>query len=143
MAASTDLTTIEPDELGSWTEGVLRATGASEPAAAATTHALLSASRRGFDSHGVEYLHFYLPKLRSGVTPGDAHPQVALDLPALAVVDGNAAMGAYVASYAMGLACEKAEEVGAGVVGVRNSSHFGAASVYSELAAERAAWASR
>ena len=137
MAEPTEPETIEPETLRAWTEGVLRATGASEPAVAATTHALLSASRRGFDSHGVEYLHFYLPKLRSGVTPGDAHPEVALDLPALAVVDGNAAMGAYVATYAMELACDKAEEAGAGVVGVRNSSHFGAASVYAELAAER------
>ena len=129
--------TIDPNDLYGWTEGVLRAAGASAPAAEATANALLSATRRGFDSHGVEYLHFYLPKLRWGVTPGDAHPKVAIELPALAIVDGEAAMGAYVATFAMELACDKAERWGAAVVGVRNSSHFGAASVYSELAADR------
>ena len=137
MAATIQDTPIDPAELRAWTEGVLLATGASAQAAVATTNALMSATGRGFDSHGVEYLHFYLPKLRSGVTPGDAHPQVVLDLPALAVVNGNAAMGAYVATYAMTLACDKAKESGAGIVSVRNSSHFGAASVYSELATEQ------
>lgn len=128
---------IAPAELRAWTERILLATGASEPAAAATADALVSASSRGFDSHGIEYLHYYLPKLRNGVTPGDAHPEVVLDLPALAVVDGHAGMGAYVARFSMELACDKAVESGAGVVGVRNSSHFGAASVYAELAVER------
>lgn len=137
MAVETDDTMIDPADLHAWTEAVLRATGASEPAAAATANALLSANRRGLDSHGVEYLYYYLPKLRSGVTPGDAQPQVALELPALAVVDGNAAMGAYAATYAMALACVKSADVGASVVAVRNSSHFGAASAYAELAAER------
>ena len=137
MSDAAEGAAIALEDLRAWTEDILRTAGASRPAASATADALLSASRRGFDSHGVEYLHFYLPKLKNAVTPGDAHPEVVLDLPALAVVDGNAAMGAYVATFSMELACDKALAGGAGVVGVRNSSHFGAASVYAELAAER------
>ncbi len=129
--------TIHPAELGTWAENVFLAAGASAAAAAATANALLSANRRGLDSHGIEYMHYYLPKLRSGVTPGDAEPEIVLELPALAVIDGNAAMGAYVATVAMELACDKAAQAGAAVVGARNSSHFGAASVYAERAAER------
>lgn len=137
MGATADPVTIDPAELEAWVDHVLRETGASEAAAAATAHALTSASRRGLDSHGVEYLHYYLPKLASGVTRGDVEPSVVVELPALAIVDGNAGMGAYVARFSMGLACDKAREVGAAIVGVRNSSHFGAASVYAEQAAAR------
>jgi LDH2 family malate/lactate/ureidoglycolate dehydrogenase len=54
-----------------------------------------------------------------------------------ALVDGHDALGPYVASFAMGLCCDKAEGSGAAVVAVRNSSHFGAASCYAELAAQR------
>jgi LDH2 family malate/lactate/ureidoglycolate dehydrogenase len=73
--------------------------------------------------------------LRAGTTRGDAHPEVIVDLPGLTVIDGHDALGPYVGTFAMRLCCTKAEEAGASVAVVRNSSHFGAASCYSEQAA--------
>jgi LDH2 family malate/lactate/ureidoglycolate dehydrogenase len=124
-------------ELEEWARQALRAAGASEPAAGATARVLVDANRRGLDSHGVVFLSFFLPRLRAGTTRGAAEPEVAADLPALALVDGNDALGPYVASFAMELCCDKAETSGAAVVAVRRSSHFGAASCYAELAARR------
>ena len=92
---------------------------------------------RGLDSHGVVFLHFYLPRLRAGTTVGDAVPEVVVDAPALAVVDGHDGLGAHVGTFAMTLCCERAAATGAAVVLVRNSSHYGAASYYAELAAAR------
>ena len=128
---------IRPEELGDWTERILRAAGASAAAAAATAHSLVDANLRGLDSHGVVFLNFYLPRLRAGTTRGDAEPELLVDLPALALVDGHDGLGGYVASFAMELCCEKALAAGAAVVAVRNSTHFGAASCYADQAAER------
>src|SRR5262249_11378 len=47
------------------------------------------------------------------------------------------ALGAYVASFAMSLCCDKAGTAGAAAVAVRNSGHFGAASYYANMAASR------
>src|SRR5581483_2956565 len=113
------------------------AAGASGEAATATAKALIDANQRGLDSHGVVFLSFYLPRLRAGTTRGDARPEIVNDLPGLSVVDGHDALGPYVASFAMQQCCAKAERAGAAVALVRNSSHFGAASCYSELAARR------
>lgn len=128
---------VSPEVLHEWTVSILCATGASHDAARATARALVHADQHGLDSHGVVLLSFYLPRLRRGTTRGDARPQVVVDLPGLALVDGCDGLGAHVASFAMGLCCDKAQRAGAAAVVVRNSSHFGAASCYSELAAGR------
>lgn len=131
------LTEVIPEHLQQWAIAILEAAGASAEAARATAQCLIDANRRGVDSHGIVFLRFYLPRLRSGAARGEAHPAIAVDLPALALVDGNGALGAYVAHFAMSLCCDKAADVGAAVVAVRNSGHFGAASHHSELAASR------
>jgi len=123
--------------LEAWARGLLRSAGASEEAATATARSLVHANRRGLDSHGVVFLSFFLPRLRAGTTKGEAHPEIVVDLPALALVDGHDALGPYVAGFAIGLCCDKAQRNGAAVVAVRNSSHFGAASCYAEAAAAR------
>jgi LDH2 family malate/lactate/ureidoglycolate dehydrogenase len=123
--------------LGEWTHAVLCAAGATPQAAAATAACLTDTNRRGLDSHGVVLLHYYLPLLRAGAISGSAVPEVVVDLPAAAVVDAHDALGHYAAALAMGICCDKAEASGCGFVAVRNSSHFGAASYYSELAARR------
>ena len=128
---------VKPEELNRWAVLILQSAGASREAAEATARCLVGANRRGVDSHGIVFLRFYLPRLRSGAARGDAHPTVAVDLPALALVDGHNALGAYVADFAMSLCCDKAKEAGAAVVAARNSGHFGAASHHSELAANR------
>lgn len=130
-------TTIDGDTLTAWTRSILEAAGASAAAATATAGALVDASLRGLDSHGVVFLAFYLPRLAKGTTRGDTHPEVVLDREAYALVDGHDALGAYVARFAMDLCCDKALRHGAAAVGVRNSTHFGAASCYAEQAAAR------
>lgn len=127
---------IRLGDLERWTVDVLAATGASADAAATTARHLVSASRRGLDSHGVVLLRLYLPRLRSGAIDGAGRPRIVLEQEAAAVVDGDRALGAFVADYSMRLCCEKALRHGTAAVVVRESSHFGAASCYAELAAE-------
>jgi LDH2 family malate/lactate/ureidoglycolate dehydrogenase len=136
-AADAGTVVLAPGALESWAVDVLRSAGAAEPAARATARALLSANLRGLDSHGIVFLAFYLPRLRAGTTDGSAEPRVAFERPGLALIDGCNALGAYVATFAMEHCCTKAKAAGAAAVAVRNSSHFGAASCYTEVAAAR------
>jgi ureidoglycolate dehydrogenase (NAD+) len=54
----------------------------------------------------------------------------------MAVLDGSRGLGHVAATKAMERAIRKAREVGTGTVAVRNSQHFGAASVYVLMAAQ-------
>jgi ureidoglycolate dehydrogenase (NAD+) len=138
LGADSDPPTLaRPEWLEAWACSILQAAGASQSAAADTAACLSDANRRGLDSHGVVMLHYYLPLLRAGAIAGHAAAEVVVDLAAAAVVDGHDGLGHHIAAFAMNLCCDKAETAGCGFVAVRNSSHFGAASYYSELAARR------
>jgi LDH2 family malate/lactate/ureidoglycolate dehydrogenase len=128
---------VGPAWLAEWTRAVLIAAGATPESADVTAACLNDANLRGLDSHGVIQLHYYLPLLRAGAISGAAVPEVVVDLPAVAVVDGHDGLGHRTAAFAMGVCCDKAETAGAAFAAVRNSSHFGAASCYTELAARR------
>jgi LDH2 family malate/lactate/ureidoglycolate dehydrogenase len=128
---------VSSARLEGWAVAVLVAAGASPQAARTTAHHLVDANRRGVDSHGVLLLRLYLPRLANGAVDGRTSPRILVDLPALAVIDGRRGLGAMTADFAMRLCCDKAEAVGAAAVLVRNSSHFGAASCFANLGAER------
>ena len=128
---------MPPSVLQRWASEVLRSAGASLPAAEATAIALIDANLRGLDTHGLVLLRLYLPRLRSGAIDGQAKPEIIKDLPGALVVDARNALGPYAATIATDLCCEKAESSGAAVTLVRQSNHFGAASVYSEQAVRR------
>jgi LDH2 family malate/lactate/ureidoglycolate dehydrogenase len=123
--------------LAEWAKALLEVAGASPEAAAATAEACVEANRKGFDSHGIVYLPLYLDRLRSGLVDGAAMPEVVAELPSLALVDGHFAPGAFVGRRAVDWCCERAETQGMAGAVTRNSSHFGPASYYSEMAAAR------
>jgi LDH2 family malate/lactate/ureidoglycolate dehydrogenase len=116
---------------------MLRSAGADEPSSEAATRALMHASRLGIDSHGVRLVAHYAKVLSGGRVNG--RPQIAEHrlAPAAAVVDGDDGLGHLAAYRAMELACALARESGVGAVGVRRSSHFGAAGAYALAAAEQ------
>jgi len=127
---------VEIGLLRGWAAGVLVNAGMSAPAAETTAAAMLHANRRGLDSHGVVLLGVYVPRLQGGHIRGDAEPEVVHVRGATALLDGHCGPGAHTARVAMDWACAAAEAHGIGAAIVRNSCHFGAASFFSELAAE-------
>jgi len=97
---------------------------------------LVAADLRGISSHGVARLRRYVKGLQDGVML--ARPEVRLvhETPATALFDGGDGLGQPVSRRAMGLAIEKAGQVGAGFVSVRNSNHYGIAGYYAMMALE-------
>ena len=124
------------EALGSFSNAVLTAAGASEASAEAATWAMLHASLHGVDSHGIRLLPWYADCLRNGIAKG--HPNVTVDHKrrAAALVDADDGLG-HIAMYrAMDEACALARDCGIGMASVINSTHFGAAGAYTLAAAD-------
>lgn len=98
---------------------------------------LVSADLRGISSHGVARLRRYVKGLQDGVMLARPETRVVHETPATALIDGGDGLGQPVSRRAMQLAIDKAGQVGAGFVSVRNSNHFGIAGYYSMMALER------
>jgi L-2-hydroxycarboxylate dehydrogenase (NAD+) len=97
---------------------------------------LVQADLWGKDSHGVMRAPQYLRRLRSGALNPTPKLAVVQGGGALQVIDGGNGLGFVAGRDAMLRAVALAETHGVGAVGVRNSSHFGAAALYARLAVD-------
>lgn len=110
--------------------------GMSAENAKITAEVLCETDLFGTNSHGTKNLYGYVKKQRAGGMDFKAEPEILKEGPAYALMDAHAGMG-MVASYkAMELAIAKAKETGVALVTVKNSTHFGAAGFYSNMAAK-------
>lgn len=96
----------------------------------------IEADLRGIQSHGSRATPRYLAAMDRGDIDPRGQTLVVTKTPAIAVLDGCRNLGHVASTKAMQMAIEMARAVGTGTVAVRNSQHFGAASVYSLMAAE-------
>ena len=124
---------VLPGILGS----VLRRRGVSEDSARHVAESLVEASVRGVDSHGINLFPYYVSALEGGRINGTPALRVVTRRPALATLDADHGFGHHAGSVAMQLATEMADETGVGVVGVRQSTHFGAAAYFAHQASRR------
>lgn len=99
---------------------------------------LLDADHKGLDTHGVNRLK---PVYYDRVLGGRQKPVTKLELiregPTTAVFDANNGMGMVAAHKSMEAAISKAKEYGMGMVVVRNSTHYGIAGYYAEMASKQ------
>ncbi len=95
---------------------------------------LVASDLRNIESHGVPRLDMYLNMYQTGVARPDAVFSIERETPATALVDGGNGLGLVVGRKAMQLAIDKAAQTGVGMVTVNNSSHFGIAGYYAEMA---------
>lgn len=116
---------------------VLEAVGVPAEEAVWVADSLTQADARGLSSHGVvRLLPVYVRRLQAGTTRATPNVRVVRRHGNVALVDGDAGLGQVVGRRAMMLAIEIARESGVGVVGVRNSSHFGTGAFFVEQAVE-------
>jgi len=115
---------------------VLEALGVPGEDAQTAARALVFCNLRGVDTHGIRLLPIYARRLQAGGVTKAPKIEIVHDAPAAALLDGDAGLGQVVGTRAMRLAIEKAREVGAAFVTVRNSTHCGAAGYYAMLAVE-------
>ncbi len=127
---------VSAADLAAFCIEAMRKCGLNEEDARLTAEVLVTTDTLGTFTHGTRQLRGLLKNIRSGRLDANACEQVVAEGPAWAMVDAHYAMPPAVAYRSMQLAMRKAKETGIGYVGVRHSSHYGAAGFYANLAAE-------
>lgn len=126
---------ISAETLQRHCQGVLTRAGLRDPHAALVAESLVFADLRGVASHGVVRLRSYLDRVGAGAMEMDPDMELVRDNPASALLDARNGFGQVAGVKAMEAAIGKAQAAGAGVVGVKNSNHFGVAAFYAIRAA--------
>ena len=109
---------------------LLQASGVPKEEAEIAAHALVCADLRGIDTHGLVRLPGYLDRIAKGLI--DPAPKLEFEAvaPNAARLDGKNGLGFVVAARAVDHGIALAREMGLGLIGVRNSNHFGMAATY-------------
>jgi LDH2 family malate/lactate/ureidoglycolate dehydrogenase len=128
---------VKPEALVDYGSAVLRALGMPDVDAELVLDSLVQADLWGHQSHGVLRLPWYAGRLKSGAMTARTEPAVLVDGGALLLLDGRAGVGQVLTDTARREAVSRARQHGVGVVGVRNSNHFGTAMYYTRRAAEQ------
>lgn len=126
---------IFPEKLTKFCVAALTEAGLKPQDALVVADVLVMTDTWGTFSHGTAALANYVNTMKIGGINPTAAPEVIAGGPGWAVVDGHSSMGMLGSSMATNLAIEKARENTISWVGVRNSSHFGAAGYYANVAA--------
>lgn len=130
-------TNVNHETLQTFTEAVFTGAGMEKNDAATCAECMVQTNLWGIDSHGVLRLPIYIKRLLSGAVKKLPNITSVKDAGALEVIDGDDGCGYLVGSAAMEKALEKAEKYSLAAVGAIRSSHFGAAALYTKMAAER------
>jgi len=99
---------------------------------------LLDADLKGLDTHGVNRLKpVYYDRVLSGMQKPVTDLRVIKEGPTTSVIDACNGMGMVAAYKSMDKTILKAKEYGMGMTVVRNSTHYGIAGYYAEMASKK------
>ena len=129
--------TIDAAHAEDFARQVLERAGCGTEQAADAAAALLYASLRGVDTHGLRNLkRYYVDGLQAGRINGAAVFRIDHQTPVSMRVDADQGLGMAASAWAMKQAIGMAQQSGIGLVAVHNSTHFGAAGAYTQLAVD-------
>src|SRR6202790_4004066 len=111
----------------------LRRLGLPDRDALSLASLMAEADLQGSDGHGVIRLPHYARRIRAGGIKLRPDIRVLQERPAMALIDGDNAMGHLVMARAAELAVDKARVAGVAWVGARMSNHAGPASLYARM----------
>ena len=126
---------VDADRLSEFAAAVYVGAGMPEADARLVAGTLVQADLWGHQSHGVLRLGWYLDRVRNKVMNPVTKPEFAVDAGAVALIDGHDGVGHVLTVLATREAVKRAKAHGIGVVGVRNSNHFGTCMYYTLMGA--------
>ncbi|MBS0264985.1 MAG: Ldh family oxidoreductase [Planctomycetes bacterium] len=100
-------------------------------------NSLIGANLRGFDSHGVMRIPFYVAAIRDGRVQPQNSLQIVHETPAALVCDGGWGLGQVLSRDLMERLIAKASAIGVACGTLRQAAHIGRVGEYSEMAAEQ------
>lgn len=96
---------------------------------------LTTANLTGHDSHGVIRVPVYIRWKKTGNVVPNQTPEIVVDTPSLAVVDGKFGYGQTVTPFAVRTGIEKCKKAGLAAVALRNAGHIGRVGDWAEMSA--------
>ena len=127
--------TLQPAQLESFAASLLQAGGASADEAQTVAASLVDANLKGYDSHGVMRVPYYVQAIKEGeVAPGE---QLAIldEGPSRIVADANWGFGQVQAMRLIKLLAVKAHDAGLALGTMMHSGHIGRLGEYCEKTA--------
>jgi L-2-hydroxycarboxylate dehydrogenase (NAD+) len=128
---------IDFDEMENFMIEVFKGIGVPDSDARICADILITADKRGIDSHGINRLKpIYYDRIKGGIQQPVTKFEIIKEGPTTAVIDGHHGMGQVIAKRSMQMAIDKAKKYGMGMTAVRNSTHYGIAGYYALMAAK-------
>lgn len=115
---------------------ILTAGGLSPAEAGVVGRSLIGANARGYDSHGIMRIPFYLAMLENGEATPDAELSVLSENATTLVADANWGLGRVQCGRLLDAVIAKAKANGTAIGTLRRSSHIGRLGEYCEIAAD-------
>jgi LDH2 family malate/lactate/ureidoglycolate dehydrogenase len=125
---------IEEKGLRVFAEEAFSKVGLNREHAVLVSDVLIDADLRGVHSHGVHNLPRWARGFLHKHLNAETSCPVVKSFGATAIIDAEGTLGVIASDKAMDLAINLAKENGIGIVGVRNSSHFGPAAYFTTKA---------
>lgn len=128
---------IPASVLREFASALLFAGGASREEASVVGASLVDANLRGYDSHGVMRIPYYIQAMKDGEVVTSAELTVTNQTASHVVADANWGFGQVQANRLLDMLSERAKEQGIGVGTMIHSGHIGRLGEYCEIAAAR------
>ncbi len=126
---------IDARKLEEFAIALLRAGGATESEAEIVGRSLVESNLRGFDSHGVMRIPYYIQSLANDETESNVELTILREAPSYVVADANWGFGRVQCGRLVDMLVERARQHGVAVGTLVKSSHIGRLGEYCEIGA--------
>jgi LDH2 family malate/lactate/ureidoglycolate dehydrogenase len=111
--------------------------GYPEEQAKVSADVLVASDLKGITTHGVQRLKYYYDRVVTKRHLADTTMEIVKDNDGTAVIDGKHGNGHFISKTSMQMAIDKAKKYGVGMVVVRESTHYGIAGYFTEMATQQ------
>ena len=127
---------IQPDDLKAFCTAAMVQAGLSQEDAELSAHVFVSTDTWGTFTHGTRQIRGLMQNARRGRLVATAQEKIVAEGPSWAIIDACDGMPPAISYRAVELAIAKARQSGMCYIGIRGSSHYGAAGFYANMIAE-------
>ena len=111
--------------------------GLSKSYAKISTEALINAELVGAHSHGLSRLRMYCDRIKKNVINSNPKIKIKKISQSISLIDANNSIGFVAADIGIKQAIKNAKKSGIGLVGIKNSGHYGLSGYYAEQAVKK------
>ncbi len=128
---------LDAPKLTLWLTAQFKSIGLNDQSTRHVVESMVSTSLRGVDSHGINLFPHYHRAIQSERIKRNPNMQFRQTAASTGTVDADHAIGHHAGAFAMERAIALARESGMSAVGVKDSTHFGAAAYFGLMAAKQ------